>query len=160
MSVDEPYAESKPRFRFEHGLLLVIVFVVCGLLAGYMWFHYRIVVPRRHADSVERLLQSLVDRRPADVTRGQWGSAVAWTLNLHANSLLPFEADGATIAAFERRLQAKLQGDVDMQTIDWIWAEYARLCPHGASYQRFKAMMQDEIDTVAPDADAWGMNVP
>jgi hypothetical protein len=94
------------------------------------------------------------------MTRGQWGSAVAWTLNLHGNSLLRFEADRSAITAFEKRLKGKLAGRVDMQTIDWIWNEYANLCPHGASYQRFKPQMLEEINEVGPNDDVWGMNVP
>lgn len=47
-----------------------------------------------------------------------------------------------------------------METIDWIWSEYAKLCPHGASYQRFKEVMEDEIARVGPNDNPWGMNVP
>ncbi len=133
--------------------------LLSALLAGYGLYYRRMVMPRRHSHAIERLIESLVDRRPAGTTRGQWGSAVAWTLNLHGNSL-SYEVDGPTIAAFEERLREKLAGDVDMQTIDWIWNEYANICPAGARYQRFKAQMLDEIDKVGPNDDVWGMNVP
>ncbi|MBC7818316.1 MAG: hypothetical protein IAG10_15630 [Planctomycetaceae bacterium] len=135
--------------------------VILGLLvAACGWFDRKFLAPRRHDKAVEQLIGSLAQRRPPDVTRGQWASAVAWTWNLHGNSLLFIEADAPTIAAFEQRLRDRLAGKVDMETIDWIWNEYARLCPHGASFQRFKQRMQEEIETVGPDDDPWGMKVP
>lgn len=157
-----PAIKPSPRRPLRFGTRTV--FTALALLAlcfsGYGWFHRKIVAPRRHADAVERKLESLIHRRPRDMTRGQWGSAVAWTLNLHGNSLLMFEAEGPSIKAFEQRLEQRLAGEVDMETIHWIWNEYADLCPHGASYQRFKVQMQEEIDSVGPEDDVWGMNVP
>jgi hypothetical protein len=96
-------------------------------------------------------------RRPAELTPKQWESAVAWTGNLHANSLLSFEADGRTLRAFDGRLRAKLKGNVDLATIHWIWKEYASLCPHGESYQRFHAQMMEEIEAGGGN---WGMKIP
>lgn len=152
--------QSKPNFRFSMRSLLATILALSFLFAGVAWIYHTIVAPHRRADAVEELLRSLVSRRPSDMSRGQWGSAVAWTLNLHSNSLLMFEADGPTIGAFEDQLQAKLAGDVDMQTIHWIWDEYANLCPHGASYQRFKPQMMEEIASIGPGADPWGMHIP
>ena len=146
--------------RFGTRSLLLVFALLAVVFAAYGWIHRKFVMPRHYSDAVERLIETLADRRPPNMTSGQWGSAVAWTLNLHGNSLLMFEANGPTIKAFEQRLEAKLAGDVSMETIHWIWDEYANICPHGASYQRFKVQMQDEIDNVGPNDDPWGMNVP
>jgi hypothetical protein len=35
---------------------------------------------------------------------------------------------------FERELNRRLKGPVDLQTIDWIWDEMARLTPNGKTY--------------------------
>lgn len=152
--------ESPGSKRFGTRSLLVVVALLAIFFTAYGWFHRKFVVTRYHSDAVESLIETLVDKRPPEITRGQWGSAVAWTLNLHGNSLLMFEADGPTIQAFEQRLKQKLAGDVNMETIHWIWDEYANISPHGASYQRFKVQMQDEIDNVGPNDDSWGMRVP
>jgi len=160
MSDATPEPLSKTTFQFGNRLVLAVVAVLCVFFAGYGWFHRSFITPRRHSDSIHRMIESLVNRRPDDMTQAQWGSAVAWTLNLHSNSLLSLDADASTIAAFETRLEGRLAGDVDMQTIHWIWDEYADLCPHGAGYQRFKAQMLEEIDAVGPKDDPWGMNVP
>lgn len=71
-----------------------------------------------------------------------------------------FETDTSTIAAFEERLRKQLEGKVSMQTIQWIWNEYSKACPAGASYQRLKKRMLQEINGVGPDDDIWGMHVP
>ena len=160
MTEAAPHRPAKKPVQFGFRSLLAIVAILAGLFAGYGWLHRTVIAPSRHADEIERLLRSLVACRPADMTRGQWGCAVAWTLNLHSNSMLMFEADVSAIAAFEQRLKDRLAGDVDMQTIDWIWTQYAQLCPHGASYQRLKPQMLEEIQTVGPRDDPWGMNVP
>lgn len=90
------------------------------------------------------------------MTPQQWERAVAWTLNLHFNSLGWQKDDVRKLQEFEDRFDAKLAGNVDMNTIHWIWDEYSRLCPYGARYQRFKPQMMEEIeyDATSPGATA------
>jgi hypothetical protein len=114
----------------------------------------------QHDRAIGRLIDSMESRRPANVTRGRWASAVRWTHNLHGNSLLPFQRDSQTIAAFKQRLETRLAGEVNMDTIDWIWDEYDRICPGGHNYQRFKALMLEEMERVAADDVPLGMKVP
>jgi len=146
------------RFRFQFGLrsLMIGVCVLAVPLACVAWF-YRFVVTSNECRHIERSIESLAQKPPNDMTRGQWASAVAWTRNLHGNSLLLHEASRADIFRFSRELEQRLRDDVDMATIDWIWDEYARLCPHGKKYQRFRPFMMEEIATVSPDSDSWGI---
>jgi hypothetical protein len=137
--------------------MLVAFSLVAVLLAGFGWFYRQILEPRQLNDKIEAHIDSLALRRPPELTRQQWESAVAWTSNLHGNSLLRFQTDTPALRQFEQRLSEKLKGKVNLETIDWIWAEYARACPGGANYQRFKPMMQDEI---AAGGGEWGINVP
>ena len=150
---------STKRFRIRPWQIVVAFLVFIFIVVAGGWYFYKATEPHRRSEAVWALIVSLKDRRPPKITRGQWGSAVAWTRNLHANSLLMFEADGPTIAAFEQRLRKRLEGRIDMRTIDWIWDEYASLCPHGDRYQRFKVQMLDEIERAGPDDDRWGINV-
>lgn len=160
MSSPAKSADEPRQFRFSLRGIFMVMLALAIPLAAYGWFYRQIQAPSIYSNRIEQKIRSLVQRRPADMTRGQWGSAVAWTLNLHGNSLVRFEADYSSIKAFDRRLEEKLRGDVDMSTIHWIWDEYAKLTPHGASYQRFKEMMQEEIDGVGPNTDVWNMKVP
>jgi hypothetical protein len=47
-----------------------------------------------------------------------------------------------------------------MTTILWIWDQHAHLTRAGNEYQRFRQQMLEEIESVGPNDDAWGMNVP
>jgi len=155
-----PSSSQATRIAFSLKSLLLFTAGVAVVLACGRWYYQAIVEPHRESDAIQSLLHSLAKRRPANVTRGQWGSAVSWTLNLHGNSLLPFEADGPTLRRFRARLEERLAGPVDLSTIDWIWDEYALLTPHGREYQRFKEMRDEEIGTVGPNDDIWSANVP
>lgn len=150
-------------FNHAHGTRFSLrgIFVVLTLLAivfaGYGYMERKFYAPRRWSDSVEQRIRSLALRCPRELSPRQWESAVAWTLNLHGNSLLPFQANAEQIRQFDQRLQKKLAGKVDLTTTHWIWDEYAQLCPGGANYQRFRALMEEEIEAGGSN---WNLQVP
>jgi hypothetical protein len=148
-------SNSSHAFRFGIRSLFVTLGVLAVLFASYGWFHRRILKPHQESATVQKHLESLVTRRPKEMSRRQWESAVAWTLNLHHNSLIMFQADGPRFTDSNGVL--KLAGDVDMATVHWIWDEYAAICSGGANYQRFRAQMVGEIESGGRD---WGRNVP
>lgn len=151
--------ETPPQrgLRFGTRSLFVLITVIAIPLAGYAWLDRRFGEPRRQAQAVERRLESLAMRRPSSMSRRQWESAVAWTLNLHGNSLIMFQADASEIRTFDQKLAKRLSGNVDLETIHWIWDEYAKACPGGANYQKFRSHMDYEIKSGGGN---WGMHVP
>ena len=93
------------------------------------------------------------------MTRKQWESAVAWTNNVHGNSQT-YLAEVDAIRSLRLEIERKLEdtdGDVDMETIHWIWDSYARLCNGGKRYQRFRQQM---IDDIANGNVNWGIPIP
>ena len=60
-------------------------------------------------------------------------------------------ANSADLRRFQTELREKLDQQVDMDTIIWIWDEYEHLTPGGKSYQRFRQQMLDEIDGKYPN---------
>ena len=152
--------ESKRGKGFRFGIrTLLVVFTILGIAcASYAWVHRKFIEPRQYADAVEARIESLVTRRPKKILPRQWESAVAWTLNLHGNSLMMFQADGPTIRSFDHRLADKLADDVDIDTIHWIWDEYAAICNGGKKYeQRYRKVMLEEIENGGHN---WSLNVP
>ena len=137
--------------RFGTRSMFVTLAVLAVIFAGYGYFDRRFLEPSRQAQAVNTHIMSLITRRPKDMTPRQWESAVAWTLNLHSNSLAFSQADGRRIYAFEQRFAQRLVENVDMDTIHWIWDEYATICPGGASYQRFRSDMLDEVQRGGQD---------
>jgi hypothetical protein len=139
-------------------LATTAVVLTASLVAGAIWIDHTALKPHRIGRQIEEQIESLAKRRPPKMTKEQWTSAVAWTLNLHGNSLISFQCDSATLGNFRDRLAERLAGPVDMTTILWIWDEYALVCPGGAKYQRFRPMMLEEIEA---GGGGWtGINVP
>lgn len=149
--------DERPAVQFSfRGLALALVILgVCFAAIG--WFYRGFVRPSQHTRAIERHIHSLAMRRPADMSPLQWESAVAWTLNLHANSLMRFQADANAIGRLEQDLARRLDDDVDMETIHWIWDQYAAVCRGGESYQRFRPQMLEEIERGGGN---WGLDVP
>lgn len=136
----------------------IALVLTVALVAGAVWIDYSVLKPHRIGRQIEQQIDSLAKRRPPEMTRSQWTSAVAWTRNLHGNSLISFQCDSATLGNFRDRLAERLAGPVDMTTIHWIWDEYALACPGGAKYQRFRPMMLEEIEA---GGGGWvGLDVP
>ncbi len=144
-------------FQFGTRRLFLILSVVSMILAAGVAFYRSFIEPRRISDEIQSHLRTLATRRPQSMTPHQWEAAVAWTSNLHGNSSYSFLGDPniPAMRAFERRLAQKLEGHVDMQTIDWIWDEYAELCECGADYQKFRPQMYEEISS----GQDWGYNI-
>ena len=154
-------AAARP-FRFSLRSALLFVTLVGVLSGGFVALERYLSSRRRHSDQIEAMLDGLVMRRPKNVSRGSWNVAVGWTLNLHGNSLVPFQASDAEIRAFRDALRNRLTADqVNVDTINWIWDEYAELTPAGRHYQRFRDVMKSQMDNVAPNHQVWaGVHVP
>jgi len=115
-------------------------------IIGTLWYRHA-TEPYREAARIRELIYSLVARRPENMTVRQWDSAVAWTNNLHANSLVWGFKNAPAIRNLRLQFESKLDGEVTMGTIIWIWDQYAVLCPLGARYQQWRKIMLDEISS-------------
>ena len=134
----------------------IALLVAAVPIVAVLWYR-QTTEPYREAERIRVLVISLTGRRPENLTSKQWQSAVAWTNNLHCNSLVWGFNDGPAIRDFRLRLEAKLESSVTMDTIEWIWDEYAALCPLGARYQRWRKVMLDEIGNGGGN---WGITIP
>lgn len=147
---------ARDYFQFSLRSLVIGVTVLAALFGGGIWYYRNFVEPWEHDAAIRRDILALATRRPANLTARQWESAVAWTINLHGNSLLFYQTDLPTKRHFRQQLERKLAEDVDLQTIYWIWDEYAKACRGGKEYQRFREVMQEEIDA---GGGYWNLNV-
>lgn len=152
-TLDDRAATLPQRGWWFRALATTAIVLTASLIVGAVWIDHTVLKPHRIGRQIEQQIDSLAKRRPAEMTKEQWTSAVAWTRNLHGNSLISFQCDSATLSDFRDRLEERLAGPVDMTTILWIWDEYARVCPGGAKYQRFRPMMLEEIEA---GGGGWG----
>ena len=120
------------------------VIAVAAIACSLAWFRH-VQEPYRETQKLHNLIQSLASRCPPDMDKTQWNVAVDWTNNLNGNTLVWGFNDGSAIRKHRQQIETRLQGEVDMGTIVWIWDRYAELCPAGLKYQEWRQVMLDEI---------------
>ncbi|MDM4016811.1 hypothetical protein [Roseiconus lacunae] len=131
--------------QFSLRKLLITTALAATCFALIVAWHHSIMGRVRYARRLESHIESLRGRRPSQLTISQWDCMVDWTRNLHGNSLIAFQTSTPQLAKFEARVAARLAGNVDANTIEWLWDEYAGVCPGGQNYQRFRLMVNDSL---------------
>jgi hypothetical protein len=90
---------------------------------------------RRWYDRVLGDIRALADKRPPDVTPGQWEFAVGWTDNLHGNcGCIRSTVEPEWRDEFAAELERRSTGPVSLADIEWIWDEYAAHTEYGRKY--------------------------
>src|SRR5262249_20106026 len=90
---------------------------------------------RQFRDHVGAEVLSLASKRPPGLNRHEWEGVVAHTLNALGNCFISARnMPTAEKERFEIELHERMQGQVDLSTIDWIWDEVVRLTPNGKHY--------------------------
>lgn len=117
--------------------LVVSVSVFAILLGIYLVVVRPNQIHDKWFDAVNYRILQLAEKRPDGVSREQWASCILMTWNLNWNcGALPTwfqpSARDPFLAEFDRRLQGK----VDIGTIDWIWDQYCLYSTRGFSYSR------------------------
>jgi len=113
-------------------LVTVAVLSACAYL---VWCE--MVRSQRHLTwhrMVDDRILALAERCPKGVSRDEWAFYVHWTWNLHGNHGTYLDFDPAERRAFLAKFVGKLQGEVDVKTIDWIWDQYVAHSKGGAHY--------------------------
>jgi hypothetical protein len=108
------------------------------LLALSLWLF--VVRPhQQHLEwyrGVEDRIVRLADKRPEGVSPSRWAYCLHWTRQLHSNygtyEFIKPREQVRFLREFDRRLRAK----VDVDTIDWIWDEYAKQTAGGLRYSQ------------------------
>jgi hypothetical protein len=131
--------------RFTVSKLFAAIAVAAILWSCTVAMWQSVVVRTHYARRLETHIHQLYAKRPENLSAEQWNCLVDWTCGLHGNSLIVFECNTGQIVALERRMCETLSGTVDASTIEWIWDEYAKLCPAGLSYQRFRLMVNESL---------------
>ena len=123
-------------------------------------FWLRVFEPfRRHHEfcrTTRAELETLAKKRPTGISRKQWHHIVNWTLNAHSNTLVATrQMPREEMDRFETELKQRLQGPVDLGTIDWIWDEFVRLAPGwGPSYsERWRPTSPEKLREFEESSD-------
>ncbi len=131
------------RFSIRALLVTTLLFAIC--CAAVVAVRQSIVGRFQSAQRLGTLIDKLYSRQPQNLTVAQWRCMVDWTRNLHGNSLIAHQTSTSQIVAFETRIEKRLSGNVDADTIEWIWDEYAKICQGGQNYQKFRLMLNEDL---------------
>jgi hypothetical protein len=113
-------------------LALALMVVVIGTLAIFVW---RETSHRQMCDQVLADVWSLAKKQPQGITAAEWHHFIRWTNNDVANGLAsPTWVSRRDLVRFADELHRRVEGKVDINTIDWIWDEIARISKYGQSY--------------------------
>ena len=118
--------------------LVMSICVATGIIALWSGLYEPWKQHRDFCRATRAKLATLAKKRPAGLTRKQWNNVVGWTIQAHGNTLVPtLWIPRADMRRFEVELNKRLEGQVDLATIDWIWDQFELLAPRfGPEYSR------------------------
>ena len=132
-------AEEPPKLRWNQyslGHLFIFVTIVVLLFAFWASLIRPILEHDRRYKRFGVCIDKLAQKRPAHLTVTQWDSMIGWTSNLQGNCLSArsFLKDEPRFGRFVDELEKKVEGDVGIETIDWIWDEVVEISGPGQRY--------------------------
>jgi hypothetical protein len=107
-----------------------------------------------YSDEAQRqeniLCTSLRERRPPNISQEEWehsvNCAVIARLNVFAG---PDYASFQSLKEFGKKLDDKMEGEIDPSIFDWIWDQYEQTGPHGKQYARhFRPMFREGVEAI------------
>lgn len=117
-------------------LILLVAFVI--LLAVAIPSVRHLLRWREHsrlAQAVKDNIASFQDRAPDDIPEAQWSDAVDWTSNLISQVYFaPEEQDPNSLRNLSDALEQRLNEEVSLGTLRWIWDECEKAPRPGAKY--------------------------
>ena len=106
--------------------------------AVLIWAASEIIPKSRYGYGARRINEkicSLRERRPADVSTKLWEDGVAWASIAHCNICFSEEhTKYSEMLRFERDLDEKLKGSINLNTLKWIGERAAQTGPNGEQY--------------------------
>lgn len=86
--------------------------------------------------SVSRQLEQKKITPPDGVTQEQWDTILGWTQTAFFNVFYTpdYLIERTRFAVFQRELSRRLSGDIDVDTIAWMWGELASIGKNGVDY--------------------------
>jgi len=141
---------------------VILPLLPCAFVAALAgWFWLAAVRPtqqhRQLYDDIRQSIDGLRHKRPNGLRREEWAYIVGWTLNAHANccGARDFITDYDRFASFAAELKRRLDGDVDLQTVDWIWDEFEAFSSVGPWYsETFRPTSRERLREAA--TFSWG----
>ena len=148
------------RTKIQLGCLLALCLL--AVPAGrFGWRCYEWMVWGNAIRGVEKGIDSLKARRPADITPEHWDEAIRWA-NTALWNLWPWDVDTRDeLADFAASFEKRVATEDSLAALQWLWEELERRSDTGpryaAQYKPVRAMNPDPI-TDANLRQLWGLS--
>jgi hypothetical protein len=127
-------ASMKVRHPLLFGCLPLAILTVC-LLAWIGWKGVPMYKYGQRSQRIWHRLYALKGRRPPSVSPRLWEESVGWAITAHCNVCFSEgHASYEAMCRFEEQLDEKLEGEIDLGTIEWIGDRLSETGPHGQRY--------------------------
>ncbi len=116
-------------------LAIVALIAVVAITAPVGLRFWQLLSYARERTIGAELIESLAQRRPATVPTQTWEDATGRAITAYHN--VCFSEEHVTfdeLVRFNHDARNKLAGNVNLQSIDWVWARLAKTGPHGQRY--------------------------
>jgi hypothetical protein len=118
----------------QHRCFLVLG--ACGFF--FILAAFAIYPQSRYGHASQRIrakILSINARKPANIDAKLWDECVTWAVTAHCNICF---SEGHTkyiaMLDYEKDLDEKLKGEVDLETLKWIGERLEKTGPHGQQY--------------------------
>jgi hypothetical protein len=130
---------------------------VWGFVAALaVWFWLAGLQPaaehRQLFNEIRQCLGTMRHKRPKGLSQEKWAFSVGQTQNALGNccGARAYITDYEHFRRFVTELKRRVDGDVDLQTIDWIWDEFVAFSSPGAGYsERYRPTSRGRLKEAA-----------
>lgn len=133
----------------SQALLFVALLMVAASLSGPASKFVSEVQHNQRIRQINDKIVALESRRPADVSPELWSKCIAWASIAHCNICFSKQHTGyEAMCEYEKELDEKLKGDIDLSTIRWIGERLSETGPHGLSYMTTRMHWFDQWNQI------------
>lgn len=136
--------------KTRHFCWLAGVAVLAACLVPLTVRVVRLITYAQDRNAANELICQLGDRRPPNVDAETWEMASTWASIAYVNVCCCYEqVSHEELRRFRADLEKKVQGPVDLATIDWLWNRLGQTGPHGRNYQeRFEPQYRENLEAM------------
>jgi hypothetical protein len=140
---------------------IVLLLIVVGLLmpVGQKIWDQKIFFSQ--VRSVRSQIESLAERPPKDTDPDKWRRAVEWTSNVIVQDFFaPTSSEAPGLQSLVEQLPARLQADVNYETLQWIWDMVEIACGPRSCAIRFRDIPLLTKDPISDEnlANVWSLD--
>lgn len=131
--------------RFLIVFFLIAVSVV-AVPVGLRFWRLRSYALQQRAGAA--LIGTLSERRPESVPTKTWEDATGWAKTaFHNVCFSERQVQFEELVRFNHDAEVKFAGEVDLNSIDWVWSRLAETGPHGQRYvEKFEPEYRAFVD--------------